>query len=159
MKDPGSFIIGITIGGSNHERAMLDSGASINLMPFSVYKKLGLNDLRKTTMSLVLADASARSPKGIVEDVLIQVEKLIIPADFVVIEMDEGRDEGDVKLLLSRPFMATTRVVIDMHAGKLTMKVLDETVEFDIFNSLNYPIGSHDCGSVDFYEEEVNIVV
>ena len=86
LKDPGSFIIGVTIGGEGQVRAMLDLGASINLMPFTIYKKLGLNELRPTKMSLILADQSARQPRGIVEDVLIQVDKLIIPADFVVFD-------------------------------------------------------------------------
>ena len=59
LKDPGSFCINITVGGTKLERAMLDLGASINLMPFSIYKQLGLNELKPTMMSLLLAYGSA----------------------------------------------------------------------------------------------------
>ena len=95
--------------------AMLDLGASINLMPFSIYRKLGLNELRPTKMSLILADQSARQPRGIDEDVLIQVDKLIVPADFVVLEMETDPDEKDSMILLGRPFMATAKAVINVH--------------------------------------------
>ena len=162
LKDPGSFIINITIGGEDQVRAMLDLGASINLMPFSIYRKLGLNELKPTKMSLILADQSARQPRGIVEDVLIQVDKLIIPADFVVLEMETDPDEKDSVILLGRPFMATAKAVINVHEGKLTLKVLDEVVEYKVFESLACPIGAHDCYSVDILdeiEEEANMRV
>lgn len=67
---------------------MLDLGASINLMPYSVYLQLGLGDLKATTISLQLADRSVKYPRGIVEDILFQVDKLILPADFVVLDME-----------------------------------------------------------------------
>jgi hypothetical protein len=156
MKDPGGFIINISIGGGKQEKAMLDLGASINLMPYTIYKRLGLNDLKTTSMSLLLADQSSRLPLGIIEDVLIQVEKLIIPADFVVLDMEGQRDE-DQMLLLGRPFMATARAIVDVHDGKLTMKVLDEVIEFKLFESGAYPIGAHDSfhvNSVDTIIEE-----
>ena len=70
-----------------------------------------------------MADQSARQPRGIVEDVLIQVDKLIIPADFVVLEIETDPDEKDSVILLGRPFMATAKAVINVHEGKLTLKV------------------------------------
>ena len=100
-------------------------------------------------MSLILADQSARQPRGIVEDVLIQVDKLIIPADFVVLEIETDPDEKDSVILLGRPFKATAKAVINVHEGKLTLKVLDEVVEYKVFESLACPIGAHDCYSVD----------
>ncbi|KAL5845193.1 hypothetical protein ACOSQ4_011151 [Xanthoceras sorbifolium] len=146
LKDPGSFNIDITVGNTKKERAMLDLGASINLMPYSVYVQLGLHDLKPTSMSLLLADRSTRHPRGIIEDILIQVDKLIIPADFVILDMDDERaTERDLPILLGRPFMATARTIIDVQNGKLSMTVLDETVEFKVFDSLPYPVGSHDC--------------
>ena len=131
---------------------MLDLEASINLMPFTIYKKLGLNELRPTKMSPILADQSARQPRGIVEDVLIQVEKLIIPVDFVVLDMEVDPDEKDSVILLGFPFMATTKAVINVHEGKLTLKVLDEVVEYNVFESLAYPIRAHDYYSVDIMD-------
>ena len=85
---------------------MLDMGASINLMPSTIYEQLRLNDLKKTTMSLLLADGSVRYPRGYVEDVLVQVDNLIISADFVVLDMDEGSKDRNCKpiLLWNKPF-------------------------------------------------------
>ncbi|KAL5857380.1 hypothetical protein ACOSQ3_004838 [Xanthoceras sorbifolium] len=157
LKDPGSFNIDITVGNIKKERAMLDLGASINLMPYSVYEQLGLHDLKPTSMSLLLADRSTRHPRGIIKDILIQVNKLIIPADFVVLDMDDERaTEKDLPILLGRPFMATAKTIIDMQNGKLSMTILDETVEFKVFDSLPYPVGSHDCFQVDIVNSMVD---
>ncbi|KAL5779501.1 hypothetical protein ACOSQ2_010238 [Xanthoceras sorbifolium] len=129
LKDPGSFNIDITVGNVKNERAILDLGASINLMPYSIYMQLGLHDLKPTSMSLLLADRSTRHPKGIVEDILIQVDKLIIPGDFVVLDMDDGRvTENDLPILLGRPFMVKAQTIIDVQNGKLFMAILGETV-------------------------------
>ena len=105
LKDPGSFNIMISVGGSKKVRGMLDLGASINLMPYSLFCELKLGGLKSTTMSLQLADRSVKYPKGIVEDVLVQIDKLIIPVDFVVLDMDrENKNVEDVPILLGRPF-------------------------------------------------------
>eukprot|EP00257_Ricinus_communis_P027212 XP_025014626.1 uncharacterized protein LOC112536208 [Ricinus communis] len=137
MKDPGSFTVDITMRDKKVAKAMLDLGASINLMPYSTYAQLGLGQLKPTTMSLQLTDRSIKYPRAIVEDLLIQAGKLIIPADFVVLDMEgtSARD-NEQTILLGRPFMATTKTVIDMHNGKLIMTVLGETVEFKVFDSL-----------------------
>ncbi|XP_048236333.1 uncharacterized protein LOC125371392 [Ricinus communis] len=137
MKDLGSFTIDITIGDKKHTKAMLDLGASINLMPYSMYERLGLGELKPTTMSLQFANRSIKYPRGIVEDLLVQVGKLIILVDFVVLDMENTptRDKEQT-ILLGRLFMATTRNVIDVHNGKLTMTVLRETVELKVFDSL-----------------------
>ena len=87
-KDPGSFNVDITIGDGKIVKAMLDLGASINLMPYSIYAQLGLGELKRTSMSLQLADRSVKYPKGIIEDLLVRVDKLIVPVDFVVMEME-----------------------------------------------------------------------
>ncbi|XP_048231217.1 uncharacterized protein LOC125370261 [Ricinus communis] len=139
MKDPSSFTIDITIGDKKHTKAMLDLGASINLMPYLMYEQLGLGELKPTTMSLQFADRSIKYHRGIVDDLLVQVGKLIIPVDFVVLDMENPpvRNKEQI-ILLGRPFMATTRTVIDMHDGKLTMTVLGETMKFKVFDSLTF---------------------
>ena len=77
-KDPGCPTILVNIGGTCVEKALLDLGASINLLPYSVYKQLGLGELKPTASTLSLADKSIKIPKGTVEDVLVQVDKLIL---------------------------------------------------------------------------------
>ena len=74
-KDPGSPTILVNIGGTCIDKALLDLGASVNLLPYSVYKQLGLGELKPTNITLSLADRSVKIPKGIVEDVLVKVDK------------------------------------------------------------------------------------
>ncbi|XP_020415527.1 uncharacterized protein LOC109948041 [Prunus persica] len=156
LKDPSSFSINITIGDKLVEKAMLDLGASINLMPYSVYLQLGLGDLKATTISLPLVDRSMKYPRGIVEDILVQVDKLILPADFVVLDMEEAsiRDR-ELPIFLGRPFTATAKTTIDVQNGLLTMTVLGETVQFKVFESLSHPSSSIDCCSIDVFDSLV----
>ncbi|KAI5324100.1 hypothetical protein L3X38_033173 [Prunus dulcis] len=150
LKDPGSFSIHITIGDKLVEKAMLDLGASINLMPYSVYLQLGLGGLKATTISLQLADRSVKYPRDIVEDILVQVDKLILPTDFVVLDMEEAPiHDRELPILLGRPFMATAKTIIDVQNGLLTMTMLGETVQFKVFESLSHPSSSIDCCSID----------
>ena len=135
QNDPGSFTINIALGNGKETTGMLDLGAGINLMPYSIFKQLGLGELKPTKMCLQLADRSIRHPKGIIEDILVKVGKLIVPADFVVLEMGEVQTGGkEHTILLGRPFMATTNTSIDVKRGNLTMMVLGETAKFSIFN-------------------------
>ncbi|RVW31216.1 Retrovirus-related Pol polyprotein from transposon 17.6 [Vitis vinifera] len=82
-KDPRCPTISVNIGGTHVEKALLDLGASVNLLPYSVYKQLGLGGLKPTTMTLSLADRSVKIPRGVIEDVLVQVDKFYYPVDFV----------------------------------------------------------------------------
>ena len=87
-KDPGSPTISVDIGGTYVDKALLDLGASVNLLPYSVYKQLGLGELKPTNITLSLADRSVKIPKGIVEDVLVKVDKFYYPVDFVVLDTE-----------------------------------------------------------------------
>jgi hypothetical protein len=87
-KDPGCPTITCMIGVRQIERALLDLGASVNLLPYSVYLQLGLGELKPTTMTLQLADRSVKVPRGIVEDVLIKVDKFYFPVDFIVLDTE-----------------------------------------------------------------------
>ncbi|CAN6570922.1 unnamed protein product [Malus baccata var. baccata] len=156
LKDPGSFSINITIWDKKVEKAMLDLGASINLMPYSVYLQLGLGELKATTISLQLADRSVKYPRGIVEDILVQIDKLILPADFVVLDMEEAPiHDRELPILLGRPFMATAKTIIDVQNGLLTMTVLGETVQFKVFEALSHPSSSLECYAIDVLDSLV----
>ena len=91
LKDPGSFTIPCTIGNAIFERALCDLGAIINLMPLSIFKRLGLGEAHPTTVTLQLADRSLKHPRGVIEDVLVKVDKFIFPADFIVLDMEEDK--------------------------------------------------------------------
>ena len=104
MQDPGSFTLPRKIGDADTGKALCDSGASINLMPLSVAKRLSMGELTPTAITLQMADRTLAHPKGILEDVLIQVGKFFFPMDFVVINIEEDKQ---IPLLLGRPFLAT----------------------------------------------------
>ncbi|KAL6315621.1 hypothetical protein AAG906_003724 [Vitis piasezkii] len=108
-KDPGCPTISVNIGGTHVEKALLDLGASVNLLPYSVYKQLGLGGLKPTTITLSLADRSVKIPRGVIEDVLVQVDKFYYPVDFVVLDTDPTIKEANcVPIILGRPFLATS---------------------------------------------------
>ncbi|XP_075674887.1 uncharacterized protein LOC142644092 [Castanea sativa] len=142
LKDPRSFAIPCTIGKSYFDRALCDLGASINLMPFSVFRKLGLGEVKPTTISLQLADRSINYPRGVIEDVLVKVDKFIFPADFIVLDMDE---DEEIPLILGPPFLATGRTLIDVQQGKLVLRVEEDEVTFDVFKSMEFLPETHSC--------------
>ncbi|CAL9006569.1 unnamed protein product, partial [Prunus brigantina] len=136
LKDPGSFSIPCIVGDFKFQKALLDLGASINLMPYHVYEKLNLGELQATTVSIQLADRTIRYPKGILEDILVNVEGLILPVDFLVLEMEEAPiPNNELPLIFGRPFMATAKTKIDVEQGTLTMTVNGETVAFKVFDA------------------------
>ena len=133
MKDPRSFTIPCIIGEFEFQKARCDSGASINLMPLSVAKKLSLGELTPTTVTLQMADITMAKPEGVIEDVLVKVGKFIFPVDFIILDMEE---DSQVPLLLGRPFLATGVALINMQKGVLTLRVGEEAVDFNLHQSL-----------------------
>ncbi|XP_061345683.1 uncharacterized protein LOC133291437, partial [Gastrolobium bilobum] len=156
LKDPGSFSISIAIGDVEVGKALCDLGASINLMPLSVCRALGINKLKDTNVILHLADRSIKRPEGLVEDVLVKVDKFIFPMDFVILDMEE--EDTESPLLLGRPFLATTRSQIDVEQGKLMLRVEEETVTIDVFEAIKHPVDVEDCFSIDVIQEMVEEV-
>ena len=133
MKDPGSFTIPCIIGEFEFQKALCDSGASINLMPLSVARKLSLGELTPTTVTLQMADRKMVKPEGVIEDVIVKVGKFIFPVDFIILDMEE---DSQVPLLLGRPFLATGAALIDMQKGVLTLRVGEEATDFNLLQSL-----------------------
>lgn len=146
LKDPGSVTIPCTIGDRTFKKALIDLGASVSLMPLSIYKKLGIGRVRDTNMTLQFADKSFKYPYGIVEDVLVKVDKFIFPVDFVVLEMEE---DDDIPLILGRPFLQTGRCLIDLEDGTLTLKVDDEVVKLNVLKAMKHPKEKEECYRVD----------
>ena len=113
-KDPGCPTITFMIGLNQIERALLDSGASVNLLPYLIYLQLGLGELKPTSMTLQLADRSVKVPQGIVEYVLIKVDKFYFPVDFIVLDMELVEIIGsEILVILRRPFLATANALIN----------------------------------------------
>ncbi|XP_023750950.2 uncharacterized protein LOC111899330 [Lactuca sativa] len=135
-KDPGIFAIPCTIGDLHVESAMLDLGASINVIPYSVFQSLNVGPLEKMGVIIQLADKSSVSPRGVLEDVLVQVNQLVFPVDFYVIDLEEKTPSKSFMILLGRPFMHTAHTIIDVHKGKITMEFDGETIHFNIFEGM-----------------------
>ena len=150
LKDPGSFSLPCTIGKMENIKALCDLGASVSLMPHSICRRLGLGELKKTRISLQLADRTIKYPLGVIEDVLVKVDKFFIPCDFVVLEMDE---DVEMPIILGRPFLATAGTTIDVKAGKLTLNVGNEKVEFDLNKAMKMPSFDATCFTIDIVDE------
>ena len=134
-KDPGCPTISVNIGGTCVEKALLDLGASVNLLPFSTYQQLGLGELKPTTITLSLADRSIKIPKGTVEDVLTQVDKFYYPVDFVVLDTEPVVvGSNHVPIILGRPFLATSNAIINCRNGVMQLTFGNMTLELNIFH-------------------------
>ena len=132
-KDPGTPTISVNIGGTCIDKALLDLGASVNLLPYSV-----LGELKPTNITLSLADRSVKIPKGIVEDVLVKVDKFYYPVDFVVLDtkpVAEGTNQ--VPIILGRPFFATSNAIINCRNGVMQLTFSNMTLELNIFHLSN----------------------
>ena len=137
-KDPGSPTISVNIGGNCIDKSLLDLGASVNLMPYSVYKQLGLGELKPTNITLSLADRSVKISKGIVEDVLVKIDKFYYPVDFVVLDTEPiANQPNQVPIILGRPFLATANAIINCRNGVMQLTFGNMTLELNIFHLNN----------------------
>ncbi|XP_052622339.1 uncharacterized protein LOC128127704 [Lactuca sativa] len=125
--DPGNIIISCQFGNEVVTQALTDSGASINLMPFSFFKRLNLPEPRPVNMKIHLPDKTIIHPQGVCEDLLIKVDKFIFPVDFVVIDMEE---DLEIPIILGRSFLNTACALIDVCESTLTLRVGDESTMF-----------------------------
>ena len=137
-KDLGSPTISVNIGGTCIDKALLDLGASVNLLPYSVYKQLGLGELKPTNITLSLADRSVKIPKGIIEDVLVKVDKFYYPVDFVVLDTEPiTSGPNHVPIIPGRPFLATSNAIINCRNGVMQLTFGNMTLELNIFHLCN----------------------
>ncbi|KAK5846327.1 hypothetical protein PVK06_002610 [Gossypium arboreum] len=155
LKDLGSFTIPCLIGSLSVNNALDDLRARINVIPYKMFKRLGLRKPKQTRMSIQLADKTIRFPKGIIENVLVKIDKFIYPVDFVVLDMDE---DNEVPLTLGRPFLATARTIINVGIGELTLiqdnaiKPIDDKT--NIQSSLQEPSRTKTTETVRYYHEK-----
>jgi len=154
----------------NIHRDLIDLGASVNLLPFTVYERLGLGGLKLIKMAIQLANRSTRVYRGMVEDVLIKVREFIFPADFAVRETEGVMNtENEILIILGRPYLATSNALTNSRDGKLKLTFENMTIELNMFNFQNNQrvlmmlttnpliwLGDLALGEVDVdYEEEL----
>nr|GEW12556.1 reverse transcriptase domain-containing protein [Tanacetum cinerariifolium] len=146
LRDPGSFLIPCNFNKTLSCNALADLGTSINLMPYFLHAKLSLETLKPTKTSVRLADRSFQYPIGIAENMLVEVGKLTILADFVILKMKE---DSKVPLILGRPFLHTA-VVIRVKQKQLNLGVGTERMIFNIDYAMKHSYSNDDtCFSID----------
>ncbi|GKB66047.1 reverse transcriptase domain-containing protein [Tanacetum coccineum] len=152
LGDPKSFRIPCNFNKTFSSNALADLGASINLMPYSLYAKLSLETFKPTKMSVRLADRSFQYPVGLAENMLVEVGKFTFPANFIILEMEE---DGKVPLILGRPFLHTTDAVIRVKQKQLNLRVGTERMIFNIDFAMKHSYSNDDtCFSIDEILEE-----
>ncbi|XP_049372515.1 uncharacterized protein LOC125837437 [Solanum verrucosum] len=149
-EDPGAFTIPCTIGMLQLAKALCDLGASINLIPYAIYKQLGLGEPKTTTMKLLMEDRSIKHPVGILYDILVKVDRFIFSADFVILDCEI---DAEIPIILGRPFLATGRALMDVESRKLKFRVNDDDVTFNIFKSMKQPSDIHVVSTEDVIDE------
>ncbi|XP_057746382.1 uncharacterized protein LOC130965635 [Arachis stenosperma] len=130
LKDLGSFFLPCTIGNISIDKALCDLRSSINLMPLSMMRRLFIEEVKPTQMSLELVDRSLIIPKGVIENLLVRVGKFIFPVDFVIMDLGE---EGSDSIILERLFLDTARAIIDVEQGEMTLRIHDEKIILNVF--------------------------
>ncbi|XP_016199660.1 uncharacterized protein LOC107640668 [Arachis ipaensis] len=133
-------------------KALCDLGASINLMPLSMMRKLTIEEVKPTRISLVMADRSIKTPNGVVENLLVKVGEFIFPADFVILDTEE---EENNSIILGRPFLATTRAIIDVVKGEMIFRVHNEQMVINVFKSMQHPPEQENYMKEEEVEEEL----
>ncbi|KAJ0577075.1 putative aspartic peptidase domain superfamily [Helianthus annuus] len=151
-KDPGVFMVPCKLGNLSIPRAMLDLGAFINVLPNSIFKTLNVGPLKRTGVVIQLADRSLVYPKGVLEDVLVQVNELVFPADFYVLDMEDDDTPHSSSILLGRPFLKTARTKIDVYSGTLSMEFDGEVINFNIDDAMRYPSDVSSLNYIDVIE-------
>ncbi|XP_070046312.1 uncharacterized protein [Nicotiana tomentosiformis] len=121
LEDPSAFPIPCTIGSAEFAKALYDLGASVNLMPYSVFNTLRIGKPRPTSMRLQMADRTMKKSLGMIEDVLVWVDKFILPTDFVILVCEV---DYEMPAILGRPFLAIGKALCDVESGELTFQAI-----------------------------------
>ena len=136
QKDPDSPLVSCSIGNLNFRKALLDLGASVNILPTHLFKSLKLGNLKPTSIVLSLGDKSLRYPRGMIEDVIVKVEGSCFPVDFLVLDMNSPENVKDSTIILGRPFLATAEANIDCKTGVVVMSYGGKRVRLKVFNEI-----------------------
>ena len=160
-KDLGCPTITCKIGENRAERALLDLGASVNLLPYLVYIQLGLGKLKSTSITLQLADKSIKKPRGIIEDVMSKANKFYYPVDFIVLDTKPAMNvELKVPIILGRPFLATANTLINWRTEVMKLSFGNMIVELNIIDISKKPFKYEEIRSTclidEIIEETVN---
>jgi hypothetical protein len=154
-KDPGCPRISCFIGEHKIEKALLDLGVNVNLLPYSVFQSLNLGELKSTSVTLLFVHRSVKVPRGIVEDVLVQVDKFIYPVDFIILNTQPVEVCNSIPVILGRPFLTTFNALINCRNKVMELSFGNMTLKMNVFNICKQPGDDNDLQEVDFIEKLV----
>ncbi|GJY57358.1 putative nucleotidyltransferase, ribonuclease H [Tanacetum coccineum] len=154
FKDPGAPLISVVVGNIAIKKALLDLGASINILPASLVDKYDLGTFRKTDTIISLADRSTKIPRGILEDVIVKVDDFYYPVDFFVMDTESPYKDVQPTIILGRLFLATIDAWINCRTGAMDIAFGNKKLRLNVFNSVNSPT-MNECYQVDVIDEEV----
>lgn len=139
-ENPGCPTISCVIRNHEFTQALLDLGVSVNLMPYAIYLLLGVGEIKPISMVLQLADESTIRPGGVIEDVLVQVDKFYYPIDFLVLDAKvKVNVDSKIPIILGRPFLATANALINYKNGLIKLSFGNMTLEVNIFHVTKQP--------------------
>lgn len=136
-KDPGFVTVLFTLKDKTFKKVLIDSGASVSLMPLSIYQRLGIGTVSDTRTNLKFADHSIKNSYGIVEDVLVTIEEFSFPVDFMIIDIPE---DEETHIIFGRPFMRISRCNFDIEHGTLTLKVYDDEITLNVLENMKLEV-------------------
>nr|GEU77236.1 hypothetical protein [Tanacetum cinerariifolium] len=152
FKDHGAPLISVVVGNFTIKKALLDLGASINILPASLVDKYDLGTLRKTDIIISLSGRSTKIPRGILEDVIVKVDEFYYPVDFFVMDTESPYKDVQPNIVLGRPFLAMIDARINCRTGAMDIAFGNRKLRLNVFNSLNSSI-SNDCYHKDTIDE------
>nr|XP_025608125.1 uncharacterized protein LOC112701599 [Arachis hypogaea] len=155
LQNSGSSIIPCTIGNTCIKKALYDFGASINLMPLSLMRKLQFQEIKPTRICLQLANRLVKFPMGVVEYKLVKVGPFTFPVDFVILDIEEDKNTS---IILGKPFLVTGRTITDVQKGEVALRVNDEEVLLNVVEAMQHPDPPEECMRIDAIEPLVKEV-
>ncbi|XP_022888973.1 uncharacterized protein LOC111404390 [Olea europaea var. sylvestris] len=139
-KDPSCPTVSCIIGNHVISQALLDLGASVNIMSYDIYLSLGLGEIKVISVNLQLADRSTIRSRRVVEDVLVQVDKFYYPVDFLILDIKvDVNVNSKIPIILVRPFLVTTHVLINYRNGLMKLSFGNMTLDINIFHIMKQP--------------------
>ncbi|CAN6476468.1 unnamed protein product [Victoria cruziana] len=156
LEDPGAPIIPCVIGHIRVERALLDLGASVEILPGYYYDVFNLEGLKLTSMTIQMVDRSVKAPRGVFEDVLLKIEDFMFPVDFMILDMEGVNAEHQMPIILGRPFLATANACINCRTGVLEISFGDQKLRKNIFHAAMGPAGDRCISFAEAEDEDVD---
>nr|KAJ0204539.1 hypothetical protein LSAT_V11C500251440 [Lactuca sativa] len=156
IKDPEAPLISVTLGNINIKKALLDLGASVNIIPGNLFDQHDLGTLEQTDIILRLADKSTKIPRGILSNVIIKVEDFYYPVDFLVLDTKSTYKGSQPSIILGRPFLATINAQINYRTGAMDISFGNRKLRINIFNMFPNSPSDYECYRVDVVDDLVH---